>query len=1255
MGAGVRFLLRLGVLALIFGCLPLWTVQNATLTGTVRDQNGNSVAGAVVTLSNESTGFLRKQITDSSGSYTFLNVPPAPNYKISVDSAGFAPENRPSVTVQVGDARLVHPPFYLRPLTAEAPRPAPAPAAPPPTVAKKEPTPAPPPAVKPSEPTPTPAPRPREVAKAPAPPSPQPAAPPAAAPRPVAGPVITVSEAPQVPLEVLNTTLGGVIDSQAVRTLPLVGRDFIDLTLLVPGTYPVEQGSVLEGASMVVNGTRANMNNFLLDGVDNNDYTINQSLPFQIVEAMQEFRVQTSASSAEFGRSGGAQINTISRMGLNELHGTLFWFHRNSALSANNFFSAYNGGTFDRYIRERRLLGESDPLSNPTLQQLYERRDPHVVQNQFGATVGGALVKNKLFGFFNWESFRVANPRPIFERVPGNFLRGPNALFRTFFNRDPRPASSAIYRLYPAPNVPTVRGITDPDFAAFFVGESENRTFTDNFLGRIDWHIGERDSMSFKHNIQGIDQIQGGTLPKTASYPGNGAEVGGRNQNFSYNYAHQFGPRTNNEFRFGWIRFRLDALALDRTLDPGTLGFRELDFRDRGMPTLTIGGDSAVKFLVNRQVLADEVVPFASLGADSSVPSSRVNNVWSFADNFGLLRGRHNAKFGFEFRRVRLNATNEALGRGLLTFFDDIFVAQTDLPDVASIARVKPEFGGGFDRAFITYAYNWFAQDQWRLRSNLTLNYGLRYEVNTAPVETRDRLVNYFPALGGLVRAGGTEIFDPVTLVSQVKAPQAVPRGGFETDKRNWGPRLGLSWDPWNNSKTVIRFGYGLSFDQQPMEPSVNMLLNPPFVMHDFARFIFTDPPLPRSDLLRLENVFGRPTPTNEWFRLPYSITGRDPKARNTHVHQFHGGFQQQLGQKAQFELGYVGSLGIKLPRMRDLSACSPERFFRSPFTPPCVDPRTFDVATPILNQENTASSDFHSLQVRFQTQNFYGLQLRLHYMWAKSIDDASSLLPQVFVAPPVVASILSAPSRLTPQVAFQINASNFSGANNISPSLSLRPTLPVMTTRPRLPQDSANLNGERGVSDFDSRHRLVTSFIYDVPKWAPKIGSNWRIAGIFTTQSGQPYTVFADYFGIPLRPNARRTPTTDNDNPLAAIDAGILPERSTSAFDFQAGPGSLGRNTLKGPGLVNVDFSVLKEMHLGTERATLQFRAEFFNLLNITNFRQPVSQTGLYNPDFDLANRRLSAIYLVRNPFFGQILQARPKREVQFAVKLVF
>ncbi|MGH8247953.1 MAG: hypothetical protein ACREUU_16145, partial [Gammaproteobacteria bacterium] len=337
-------------------------------------------------------------------------------------------------------------------------------------------------------------------------------------------------------------------------------------------------------------------------------------------------------------------------------------------------------------------------------------------------------VKNKLFGFFNWESFRVANPRPVLERVPGVFLRGPNPLFRDIFERDPRPISAALYRLYPLPNVPAVRGITDPDVAAFFVGESENRTFTDNFLGRIDWQVGDRDSMSFKHNIQQIDQVQGGTLPKTANYPGNGADVDGRNQNFSYNWAHQFGPRTTNEFRFGWIRFRLDALPLDRTLDPGALGFRELNFRDRGLPTLTIGGDSAVKFLVERRVFADEVVPFASLGADLSVPSSRVNNVWSFADNFSLLRGRHNWKFGFEFRRVRLNATNQALGRGLLTFFDDLFVAQTDLPDVASIARVGREFGGGFDRAFLTYGYNWFLQDQWRPRSNVTLNYGIRYE-----------------------------------------------------------------------------------------------------------------------------------------------------------------------------------------------------------------------------------------------------------------------------------------------------------------------------------------------------------------------------------------------------------------------------------------------------------------------------------------------------------------------------------------------
>ena len=320
-----------------------------------------------------------------------------------------------------------------------------------------------------------------------------------------------------------------------------------------------------------------------------------------------------------------------------------------------------------------------------------------------------------------------------------------------------------------------------------------------------------------------------------------------------------------------------------------------------------------------------------------------------------------------------------------------------------------------------------------------------------------------------------------------------------------------------------------------------------------------------------------------------------------------------------------------------------------------------------ILNQENSATSSFHSLLLRLDVRNLHGLQLRMHYQWAKSIDDASSLQPQVFVASPVVASYDASLGGINPDT--------FAGANNVSPALSLRPDLPVITTRPRLPQDSSNLRGERGRSDFDVRHRFVLNYIYDVPKWAPGIGKGWQVAGITTIQSGQPYSVFVDYFGIPLRPNLVGSANVNYANPTGAIDSAIPAgcnrselcpgTTATSAFDLNPSydllPGAQGRNTFTGPGLVNFDFSILKNTYLGQgERANLQFRVEFFNLFNHTNFYQPFNQAGLAYTDFcnyDYANGECTGVgnKFVPNPFFGQILQARPARQIQFALKFIF
>ena len=1230
------------ILVLALASLTTWAgTQNATITGLVF-YSGKPVPDVTVRLINASIGFSRTQATGADGSYTFNNVPPAEDYVISVQKTGFATQVSIGIAVQVDDEKLVQPPFLLQPVAQPS-----------------QPVPQPPPEAQPGQPVPQ--------------------APPVTATRTVA---------PTVSLNLLSTTESGVIDSQSVHILPLVNRDFIDLALLVPGTYPVEQGSDLQGASLVVNGARANLNDFLLDGADNNDYTINQSLPFQIVEALQEFRVQSSTSDAEFGRSGGAQINSVSRSGSNAFHGSLLEFNRNSALGAGNFFSAFTGGTFDQYSQQLILDRIGNPLTDPTLGPLYNLHKPEVNQNQFGGNIGGALKKDKLFGFFSWESFRLANPRPLFEQVPGLTFRSATSC-ETFNGGSPcSPAALALYNLYPAPNVPAT-SFTDPNSfgttnalnlpagsGAFNIGQAANHTDSDNFLERVDWRKSDRISMSFKHNIQLIRELQAGDVEETPAYPGNGTRVNGRNQNFSFNLVQQLTPQRTNEFRLGWNRLRLTTTAQDNTFDPATLGFENLNSASEGMPTITTGGIFTT-------------APYSSLGASEATPSNRADNLWSFADNFGVTRGRHNWKAGGEFRYIRLNVDNDALGRGLVTLFSGPVTTDFGNSDVASIARVCPQtlpsfstvfaqpcsqFGNGFERNFSTRSFAGYIQDQWRPWRNFTLNYGIRYEVNAAPVELDNRLVNFYPGLvttegtGGLVQGGSKTIFDPFGNVIGT-APNSAPRAGYNTDYNDWSPRLGFAWDPWRTGKTVVRGAYALMFDQQPLEPSVNMLLNPPFVEQNLAFFPF---PALTDTFSACGSAFissngcvtpsANPNSVSDWILAPYSVTAIDSHNKSSYVHQFHLGLEQRLGNKAVVEVAYVGSAAHRLPLLRDISPCpTGTAFLSNPVS--CFNSTDLFQQTSILDQENAANSSFNSLQVRFDTKSYHGLQLRGFYTWAKSIDDSSSLQPQVFLASPQLASIIVSDTADNPD--------NFAGANNISPTLSLQGNLPLITTRPRLPQDSTNLAGERARSDFDIRHRVVLDYVYAVPRFAPRIGSGWQLTGITTLQSGQPFTVYADYFGTPLRPNVSGLVPLNMNNPQAAIDNGIPAGFPGSVFDFtptfSLQPGALGRNAFTGPKLVNFDVAVLKDTHFGkNESKNLQFRVEFFNLFNEVNFRQPYSRTSLFfaaNKSFatdfpglcELANNAVVATCFLPDPFFGQILQAFPARQIQFALKFFF
>jgi hypothetical protein len=725
----------------------------------------------------------------------------------------------------------------------------------------------------------------------------------------------------------------------------------------------------------------------------------------------------------------------------------------------------------------------------------------------------------------------------------------------------------------------------------------------------------------------------------------------------------------------GWNRFRLTTMPLDHfAIPPGQL-FDNLNFADKGMPSVLLGG------------FENTDGPFVNLGANFTAPSFRADNLWSINDNLSRTWGKHALKLGGEIRYNRLDVNNQAMGRGLVTFFEPFF-AYLGWPDLGSIARVAPQFGGGFDRSFRATSYSGFLQDTWRPSAGVSINLGLRYETNQAPFEARNRLVNNYlgacPDLVCLVRSGSTAVMDSDG--NPRGSTFDAPRAGFKTDFNNFSPQLGFAWAPGSSRKTVFRGAYALAYDQQPVQPSANMLLNPPFVQQWISFYYgFIEQGFPLFSLFTLGDTFPAGFPTvpftlvdldddgipSFWMRQPYSITARDPNTRSSYVHQFNFGIQQQVGNSAAFEIAYVGSLGHKLPRLRLLLACTPDVLVAD--SAACL-PAGFRqgagggaLADSVVNQENSANSNFHSLLARWETRAFHGLNVRLHYQWAHSIDNASSANAPVFLYSPTTAPLV--------KIFAAANVDQFAALNNANPTLSLRPGLSTITTRGLLPNDSqnsANFAGERANSDFDARHRFVMHFTYDLPRSqrAKALGAGWQLAGIATIQSGQPFSVFGDSFGVPLRPDLRTAPAINNDNPDAAIDGAIpagcnvdplfYPCTGTaqvSAFDLSRNeefyPGSLPRNSFRGPALANFDFSILKNTYFGKDdRMNIQFRAEFFNLWNNVNYLQPFSQTGQF---VSLLPFGLTGGYLVPNPFFGQILQARAPRQIQFGLKFVF
>ncbi len=925
-----------------------------------------------------------------------------------------------------------------------------------------------------------------------------------------------------------SASLGGVIENHLIRGLPLDGRNFLELSLLLPGVAPSAQGSAASVRGEVafnVNGAREDSNNYLLDGVFNGDPKLNSFAVNPAVDAIQEFELAAGAYDASFGRNAGAQVNVVLKSGGNQWHGAVYEFFRNSALDARNFFAA-----------------PAEP-------------DPQYQRSQFGFSLGGPLVKNRTFIFGDYEGLRLREGITRTTNVPtalerrGDFSRSDRKPFEPVSgqpfpgDRIPdflvHPTGANIAALYPLPNRPTA--------GQNYVSSPAARDRSDQSDIRLDQAIGRAGDLTVRCSFADGTLFNPFSGPSFPDVPGYGVVVPRRAQNVTVSETHALSPRWLNELRtaFGRVAARTLQQNFGRSLNT-QVGLPELSLnpRDHGLSLITLPG-------------------FSPLGDEPNNPQRSVTNTYQVLDNVTHARDRHLLKMGFDFRRTQQNAFRDVQSRGFLNFLGITGNPLADLllgyPAVTGGAKLdNPQY-------LRTFSASLFLNETWRIAPSVTLSAGLRYEYNSPPIDKFDRANVYDLRTRSLVRVG----------------TGGIPRSGYFPDRNNWAPRIGLAWRP-HAGPTVLRMGYGIYYDQSSLAPGEGLYFNPPFF--DF-RLYFPLPGLP----LTLDDPFPESFP----FRSPPSALSFQTDLRSPYMQHWSFNIQRQFGRNRVAEIGYVGSKGTRQLSARDVNQPPP-----SPVIP---NPRP-DVQFADVNLlESRSRSIYHGLQARFQQHLTAGVSVLASYTWSKSIDDASSF---------------------------------FSSAGDAN-----------------FPQDSHNLRAERGRSNFHLSHRFTLSYSWSLPlgrgrrylnsATAAAIFGGWQTYGIWTFQSGRPFTVALlpelDNsntgrsilgFGANDRPDLLGNPALNRPGPERWFDTAKFAMPAFGRF------GNAGRNILDGPNLRTINVSLLRDFTL-REGLALQLRAEAFNVLNRTNFELPEIFLG--------------------SPSFGRILSARSPRRVQFGLKVIF
>ncbi len=752
-----------------------------------------------------------------------------------------------------------------------------------------------------------------------------------------------------VPLmETANTTLSQVVDRQLVQELPLNGRDFGKLVALTPGV--TVEGSGVAGSEkgfgqFNIDGNRDRSNNYNLDGTDNNDPFFNNSALNQVgitgapatllpLDAIQEFNIQ-SQFGAEYGRNTGSVVNIITRSGTNEFHGSLYEFNRNSDFDARNYFNTkfQSDGSFN----------PQSPFNN----------------NNFGGSLGGPILKDKLFFFLAYEGQREtvgsdfalvvpsqaqlaeAQTLAVTTTVPGAAVPSVN------------PALIKITNLFPT---------SDSNSLAYSVRDLNNG---DNLIGKVDYRLNQNNSLSARYAFGQSDQQF--PLGSLGGY-GSGSRLATfeqisptRVQVVSVNWLTTFSPTEINEIRFGYSRFRTSFNSADATpgnpnfIDPAALGL-DMGTGHVGLPEIDFNGD------------------LENLGATAySVPRGRVSETFQILDNFTLTQGRNTFKFGGEFHRYDVQSYNDNLERGLLdvnTCFslpDGTCPALSPDPIVNELANFYIgniyAIGdiGNTQRFTFNNNLGFFAQDEIRVRPNLTITAGLRWEY-ISPLSEKHNLLSNFDASGTLVQVGSPTL--PLL---------------YHRDLNNFGPRLGISWSPLRN--TVIRTAYGIYYDYTPQNNLIANYTNSAGVATNPVPSLANSPYFVGAQ--DFNSAAWNGTATGPVFTptiYPQSIFVTDPGLRTPYVQSWNLNIQQEVNRALAFEIGYVGSKGTRLTRLYDANQGRD----------PNINHPAYPQYAAVDVFSDSANSTYDGLQTTVRFQQFHGFSGFSTYTFSKSLDGAS-------------------------------------------------------------------------------------------------------------------------------------------------------------------------------------------------------------------------------------------------------------------------